>query len=239
VRGVVRGGQLLGRWLRVFTLLALILGYALHSPRGAVALCTGDCSGNGSVTIDELLKMVNIALGSLSVHECDVGDTSGDGRITIDEIVAAVRNALAGCPPPVVLRISSATGAPGQRVSFSVTVDTANALIDLTQNQITFDPNARIASTASGEPDCTGPGATAFLPPGCVPSQDCQAIRGTFATERIRNGAVAYTCNVDISTSATVGSRFTLHCSAAIFVDENIEQFPADCEDGEIVVTQP
>jgi hypothetical protein len=226
-------------WLRVFTLLAVIFGCALHWPRGAVALCVGDCDHNGSVTIDELIETVNIALDNLSVHACDVGDTNGDGRITVDEILASVRNALAGCPPPVVLRISSATGAPGQRVSFSVTVDTAGGRIAATQNQITFDPKAQIASTTSGEPDCTGPGATAFLPPGCVPSNDCQAIRGTFATDPIPNGAVAYTCNVDISASATVGSRLPLHCSAAIFVDENIEQFPADCEDGEIVVTPP
>ena len=226
-------------WLRVFTLLAVILGCALYWPRGAVAVCVGDCDHNSSVSIDELLEMVNVALGNLSVHACDFGDANGDGQITVDEILAAVQNALVGCPPPVVLRISSASGAPGQPVSFSVTVDTAGSLIDLTQNQITFDPSAQIASTASGEPDCTGPGATAFLPPGCVPGQDCQAIRGTFATERIPNGAVAYTCNVDISANATVGSRFALHCSGAIFVDENIEQFPADCEDGEIVVTAP
>jgi hypothetical protein len=226
-------------WLRVFTLLALILGFTLHWPRGAVAVCTGDCDQNGYVTVDELIKMVNIALGVVSVEACDTGDLNHDGQITIDELVVAVHIALAGCPPPVVLRIGSKSGAPGQRVSFSVTVDTAGGRIAATQNQITFDPNARIASTASGEPDCTGPGATAFLPLGCVPSQDCQAIRGTLATDPIPNGAVAYTCNVDISASATVGSRFTLHCFGAIFVDENIEQFPADCEDGEIVVTPP
>jgi hypothetical protein len=228
-------------WLRVFPLLAAILVCGSCWPRGAFAFCVGDCDHNGSVTIDELLETVNIALGNLSVHACDLSDANGDGQITVDEILAAVRNALDGCPPAVVLRIGSATGVPGQRgVSFSVTVDTAGARIAATQNQITFDPMAQIASTPTGEPDCTGPGsATAFLPFGCVPGQGCQAIRGTFATDPIPNGTVAYSCNVDISASATVGSRFPLHCSAAIFVDDNIEQFPADCEDGEIVVTSP
>jgi hypothetical protein len=49
------------------------------------------------VTIDELITMVNIALGTRNVSECSVGDTSGDGQITIDEIIQAVNRALNGC----------------------------------------------------------------------------------------------------------------------------------------------
>jgi hypothetical protein len=49
------------------------------------------------VTIDELVTMVNIALGSRPVADCWAGDTSGDGEITIDEIIQAVNRALSGC----------------------------------------------------------------------------------------------------------------------------------------------
>jgi hypothetical protein len=59
--------------------------------------CPGDCGGDGQVTIDELVTMVNIALGGKPVSECSVGDTSGDGEITIDEIIQAVNRALNGC----------------------------------------------------------------------------------------------------------------------------------------------
>jgi hypothetical protein len=59
--------------------------------------CPGDCGGDGQVTIDELITMVNIALGTKPVSECSVGDTSGDGDITIDEIIQAVNRALNGC----------------------------------------------------------------------------------------------------------------------------------------------
>jgi hypothetical protein len=59
--------------------------------------CPGDCGGDGQVTIDELITMVNIALGTRNVSECSVGDTSGDGQITIDEIIQAVNRALNGC----------------------------------------------------------------------------------------------------------------------------------------------
>lgn len=49
------------------------------------------------VTVDEILKMVNIALGA-PVEECPAGDRNGDGDITVDEILTAVANALDGCP---------------------------------------------------------------------------------------------------------------------------------------------
>jgi hypothetical protein len=59
--------------------------------------CVGDCSGDGAVTIDELLSMVNIALGTAS-STCAAGDADGDGQITINEILMAVNAALSGCP---------------------------------------------------------------------------------------------------------------------------------------------
>jgi hypothetical protein len=50
------------------------------------------------VTIDELIRMVNIALGSAELRTCSVGDLNGDGEITIDEIIRSVNVALNGCP---------------------------------------------------------------------------------------------------------------------------------------------
>jgi uncharacterized delta-60 repeat protein len=66
----------------------------------ALAGCSGDCSRNGVVTVDELVTGVNIALGLQSLHVCGSYDTNGDGRIDIAEIIAAVRQALDGCPSP-------------------------------------------------------------------------------------------------------------------------------------------
>ena len=59
--------------------------------------CAGDCDNSGGVTIDEILTLVNIALGNADVSGCEPGDRNGDGKITIDEILAAVNNALNGC----------------------------------------------------------------------------------------------------------------------------------------------
>jgi len=65
----------------------------------AIAGCPGDCDGSGSVDINELLTLVNIALGNSSVAACAAGDTDKDGQISIDEILAAVHAALNSCPP--------------------------------------------------------------------------------------------------------------------------------------------
>lgn len=60
--------------------------------------CVGDCDGSNDVTVDEIITMVNIGLGSQSVSACLAGDSNGDGQVTVDEIVTAVNNALNGCP---------------------------------------------------------------------------------------------------------------------------------------------
>jgi outer membrane protein assembly factor BamB len=61
------------------------------------AACVGDCGGDAQVTVDEILTMVNIALGNMGVSSCSAGDDNDDGQITVDEILKAVNNALNGC----------------------------------------------------------------------------------------------------------------------------------------------
>lgn len=59
--------------------------------------CTGDCNGDMNVTIDELITLVNIALGTASIDQCHAGDRDGSNAVTVDELVAAVKIALEGC----------------------------------------------------------------------------------------------------------------------------------------------
>jgi len=67
-------------------------------PTATQSLCTGDCDQNGAVTVDELLAMVNAALGNASISPCTAGDPNDNGQVTVDEILAAVTGALDGCP---------------------------------------------------------------------------------------------------------------------------------------------
>jgi len=62
-----------------------------------VSGCPGDCDGSGNVSISELIRLVNIALGQQALSVCPVGDRNSDGRITINELITAVNRALNGC----------------------------------------------------------------------------------------------------------------------------------------------
>ena len=55
---------------------------------------TGDCDGNGEITINELITAVNVSLGMLPISACPAFDTSPDGMVTIDQLIVAVNIAL-------------------------------------------------------------------------------------------------------------------------------------------------
>jgi hypothetical protein len=60
------------------------------------AVCAGNCDGVGMVTVDELIRLVNIALGSQPSSACPVGIPAG-ATVDIAFLVRAVNNALNGC----------------------------------------------------------------------------------------------------------------------------------------------
>jgi hypothetical protein len=64
---------------------------------GIEQLCVGDCHGNGSVSVDELVRGVEILLGNAALAACTAIDVDGNGRVTVDELVLAVSSALNGC----------------------------------------------------------------------------------------------------------------------------------------------
>jgi subtilase family serine protease len=68
-----------------------------QSPTPLASPCVGDCNNDQSVTVDEILTLVDITLGTASISACVAGDINHDGQITIDEILAAVNAALNGC----------------------------------------------------------------------------------------------------------------------------------------------
>ena len=49
------------------------------------------------VTVEEIVRDVNIALGSRPASACLNADSDGSGDVTVNEIVRAVNNALNGC----------------------------------------------------------------------------------------------------------------------------------------------
>ncbi len=60
--------------------------------------CFGDCDGDATVSINELIAAVNIALGNAPYDSCANADADGDEEIHINDLIAAVNSALQGCP---------------------------------------------------------------------------------------------------------------------------------------------
>jgi hypothetical protein len=61
--------------------------------------CAGDCDCSGGVTVTDIVKMVNIALGSQDISACLPGDGDSSGSINVTDIIKAVNNALGVCTP--------------------------------------------------------------------------------------------------------------------------------------------
>jgi hypothetical protein len=103
--------------MRVGLVLALVSAIAIAGTgTGSAQTCSGDCDGNGVVSIDELVKAVGIALGTRPIGDCSAADADGSGTITIDELTAAVKLGLEGCGP-----------APGPRLNQFQVLGTHNS----------------------------------------------------------------------------------------------------------------
>ena len=89
------------RWVGITARLAIAATYlfSISSACPARASCVGDCGADQVVTVEEIISMVNIALGTVGINACRAGDASGDGEITVEEIIMAVAAALSGCTP--------------------------------------------------------------------------------------------------------------------------------------------
>lgn len=71
------------------------------SPTATAVRCTGDCDGNGQVTVDEVTRLIGCPIGLHVDRFCPVlacGDPNGSGAIEVNELVIAVNNLLRGCP---------------------------------------------------------------------------------------------------------------------------------------------
>ena len=79
------------------TLFLGVLTVVLWPAVAPAQSCPGDCDSSGDVAVNELIVMVNVALGNAPVSGCMAGDADGNGAIAINELIAAVNAALDGC----------------------------------------------------------------------------------------------------------------------------------------------
>lgn len=92
-------------WLRSAIMGVAVVSVAFVRPPAAFA-CTGDCDGSETVTVDELMTGVNVALGTSGIDVCPFFDGNFDGTVTVDEVLAGVTADLLGCPEPLIATIA-------------------------------------------------------------------------------------------------------------------------------------
>ncbi len=98
--------------------IGMLIAFTAFPIRWAVAqTCVGDCNNDGAVTINEIITMVNIALGNAPVTTCESGDTNGDGQITISEILAAVNVVLGNTLGSTAIDVIGTCQMPGVTTS--------------------------------------------------------------------------------------------------------------------------
>jgi len=66
-----------------------------------IVRCVGDCDASTEVTIEEVVRGVNIALGSAPLAACEMFDADGNRTVTVEELVRGVNSALMGCVDPL------------------------------------------------------------------------------------------------------------------------------------------
>jgi glucose/arabinose dehydrogenase len=119
--------------------------------------CVGDWAGDGRVTIDDLIRGVNIALGGPALSTCAALDANADGTVSIDELVRAVSAALMGCPTAPTLTATL------------LAADTATPLAADTPTQPPASPTAS-ALPASPTATATGTSPPTETPPATAPT---------------------------------------------------------------------
>ncbi len=108
-------------------LFQLTLLLAVGLAPSARAQCAGDCDGDGSVSVSELIRGVNINLGMQSVDACPAFDTNDDGMVAVNELIQGVNANLNGCPP---VTVTPATNTPTPTATEPPSGDCGNETID-------------------------------------------------------------------------------------------------------------
>jgi hypothetical protein len=140
--------------LRLYTwiAIALVAASAATSVRAGTGTCVGDCNGDGTVSINELITAVNIALDTGSLSTCRAIDNDGDGVAAISELIQAVNGALSSCSreSPLDLAFSELSGGDviGAEAQFAAAVSAQPN----NPQAIFFLALTRLATRTTGDP---------------------------------------------------------------------------------------
>lgn len=145
--------------MRLLTASVVSAAVALAAAAATAQTCPGDCGGDGAVAVDELVKGVNIALGTRPLASCTAMDDDGDDRVSIAELVRAVTASLRGC---AALPTASTTEVLGDTAT-----PTPEATAAASATATATDAPPTLTPTPGGAPPfCELPGSLRSIGPG-------------------------------------------------------------------------
>jgi hypothetical protein len=170
---------------------ALVIVAVARPPSAAAQQCAGDCDGNGSVTINELILGVSIALGNQPISACRAFDCQHTGMVPINCLIQGVNEALNGCSSPMPTRTATAlpnvtptpTTPTGTESVCGGPVRSVPELCDLSVDPNPVAVGGSLSITFKGS-DLEGDDnalCTSVKPKGAPPNLQCQPIQPTNA----------------------------------------------------------
>lgn len=191
-----------------------------------------------------LFSLGTLAALLLALAGCgDDGGAAAGLAAQADSTDGVPRPTPTAVPAPNEIRLAPV---PGEVLRIQASLHLAgDSLVAGVQNDLTFDPSLPIAARPNGRPDCafdpaTGKNASAFgfQPPGCIPGEDCAAVRAVVLsfgdTDPIPDGSVLYTCNLAPAADAEAGRAYPLRCSFALGSTPDGLPVAVDCPDVEV-----
>ena len=74
--------------------LPIALALIAATPAWSQSGCPSDCSGDRSVSINELIRCVGVVLGSVVLAECPSCDADGSGTVGVNDLIRGVNASL-------------------------------------------------------------------------------------------------------------------------------------------------
>jgi hypothetical protein len=192
----------------------------------------GDCNTDDSVTVDEVVTGVTIALGEKTTAACYEMDGNFDEQVTVDEILTAITAALSGVPAPVErdpqesllylsriyndpvqLRLEPPLAFPGPGSPANERSLTYCALYD---NGLSDPAEVKTRSTSPPPPSVLAPGGPCTVPTHCTEGKVGEPCRRSLNEE---------TRNSSCDTSPDAGDGFCDACPVLGGVTTEDEMF--------------
>lgn len=178
--------------------------------------CPSDCNGNSSVSIAELIRLINIGIGFTDLSSCTAADSDGTGSVDVTDGVRGVYFSLQGCgavrpsPTPggtgtVGVQAGSASGVVAGTSAIEVRLDTAGFDVVAVQNRLSISPFADVCFEDCEVNEALDKNATAFVVESCTSVQAW--IMSLSDLDPIPDGALLYTCAVSIGSGAPLASN--------------------------------